>query len=107
VGGFRITSDGYTAAGFALPVRLQLGLAASSALNVGIHFELPMWVAFANSANSSAVFVFPILAGVGVEYFVKHNLLVLFELRMGPTVFSDGERPVFTLISNVGIGYRF
>jgi hypothetical protein len=106
-GGFRIVSDGYTLTGLSLPIRLQLGIAASSALNVGVHLDLPMWLAFANAGQGSASFQFPILMGVGVEYFVKQNLLVYFEIRMGPTVFTNSSTATFTLISNVGIGYRF
>lgn len=106
IGGIRFTTDGYTLSGLALPLRLQLGIAASSALNVGVHFDLPMWIAF-GSGNNSASFQFPILAGVGVEYFVKHNMLVYFEIRMGPTIFTNSSTATFTLISNVGIGYKF
>jgi hypothetical protein len=106
-GGIRIVTDGYTLSGLALPLRLQLGIAASSALNVGVHFDIPMWIAFANAGNGNASFQFPILAGVGVEYFVKHNFLVYFEIRMGPTIFTETSTATFTLISNVGIGYKF
>lgn len=105
-GGFRVVTDGYTFTGLALPIRLQLGIAASSALNVGVHFDLPMWIAFGTN-NNSASFQFPILMGVGVEYFVKHNFLVYFEIRMGPTIFTNSSTATFTLISNVGIGYKF
>jgi hypothetical protein len=106
IGGITITSDGYTLTGLALPVRLQVGIAASSALNVGVHFDLPMWIAFGTNGGSAS-FQFPILAGVGVEYFVKHNLLVYFEIRMGPTLFTNSSTATFTLISNVGVGYKF
>ncbi len=101
-----VVSDGYTTAGLALPVRLNLGIAASSALNVGLVFELPMWIAFATPYNSAS-FQLPILMGAGVEYFVKQNALVYFELRMGPTIFTNSSTAQFTLVANIGGAYRF
>ncbi len=106
-GPFIVVTDGYTMSGLALPLGLRLGIAASSALNVGISFELPMWIAFGNAGNTQATFQLPILMGAGVEYFVKSNLLVLFDIRMGPTLFTSSGTAQFTLVANVGVGYRF
>lgn len=88
--------------GFAFPVGLRLGIAASSALNVAVTLDLPMWVEFGVYAG----FNLPILTGAGVEYFVTSNLAVLFRLRMGPTLRSY-QVAEFTFDGAMGIGYRF
>ena len=69
---------------------------------------MPIWIRFGNdSNNNTASFQLPILLGLGVEYFLKSNLLAYFALKMGPTVFTDQGTAVFTLVANIGVGYRF
>ncbi len=90
-------------AGLAMPVGMRLGIAASSAVNVGVSFDFPMWFSFARVAT----FNVPILMGVGAEYFLQSNLLLAFNIKMGPTLSSAGATAVFTFESKLGVGYRF
>ncbi|MEW5737894.1 MAG: hypothetical protein AB1938_03150 [Myxococcota bacterium] len=92
-----------TLVGFALPVGFRLGVAASSAVQLAILFDLPFWISF----GAAASFNVPILTGVGVEFFLQSNLLLFLRLRMGPTIFARGGPAEFTLESAVGVGWRF
>jgi hypothetical protein len=99
--------------GFALPVALNLGIVASSALNVGVTLEVPMWILFGTNAS----LIVPILMGGGVEYFVSSTLALWFDLRMGPALYSNpgrgpyGASPTggaaFTFDGKLGVGWRF
>lgn len=95
--------SGTTVPGLVLPVGVRLGLVASSAINIGLSFDLPMWFAFARVTT----FYVPVLMGIGVEYFLQSNLLVAFNIKMGPTLSSGGGTAVFTFESKLGVGYRF
>jgi hypothetical protein len=90
-------------AGFTLPVGLNLGIVASSALNIGVTFEIPLWIRFGPQSTA----VIPVMTGAGVEYFVTSSLAIWFALRMGPSIFTDGEAAVFTFDGRLGIGWRF
>ncbi len=92
---------GLTVWGFALPVGVRLGIAASSALTLGISFDVPLWVQFGPAGGVNV----PFLPGVGVEYFVKSNLLVFARARMGPTL-RPYRLAEFTLDAQLGIGWR-
>jgi hypothetical protein len=95
---------GRTEVGFAMPVGLTLGIVASSALNVGVTFEIPMWIRF--GVDSSLVL--PVLMGAGLEYFLTSALAVWFDLRMGPSIWTNGNHPtVFTFDGKLGVGWRF
>ncbi len=112
-GGFGCTTDpfgtlicgrsGSTVAGLTIPIGMRLGVVASSAINVGVSFDLPMWIAFGRVAT---LYV-PVLTGIGAEYFLQSNLLVSFHVKMGPTLSSGGGQAVFTFESKLGVGYRF
>ncbi len=89
--------------GLTIPMGVRLGIVASSAINVGVSFDLPIWFSFGRTA-----FVYiPVLMGVGVEYFLQSNLLLSFNIKMGPTLSSAAGSAVFTLESKIGVGYRF
>jgi hypothetical protein len=90
-------------AGFTLPLGLNLGIVASSALNVGVTFEVPFWVRFGPQSTA----VIPVMTGAGVEYFISSSLAAWFALRMGPSIFTDGEQAQFTFDARLGIGWRF
>jgi hypothetical protein len=95
---------GYTTlAAFTLPVGFRLGIAASSALQLAVLFDLPFWVSFGTGSS----FNMPILTGVGVEYFLQSDLALFLRLRMGPTIYFRGYPAEFTLESVVGVGWRF
>lgn len=100
---FHFYPHGGTLAGFSLPVGFRLGVAASSALQLALLFDLPFWLTFGPGAS----FQVPILTGIGVEYFIKSDLLVLLRLRMGPTLYYRAGAAEFTLESVVGLGWRF
>lgn len=98
-----------TTPGFTLPVGITLGIVASSALNIGITFEVPLWIQFGFIGSA----VFPILMGGGVEYFVSSSLALWFGLRMGPSIWTNpgaspsGATAVFTFDGRLGVGWRF
>lgn len=92
-----------TLVAFTLPVGFRLGIAASSALQLAILFDLPFWISFGNASS----FNMPILTGVGLEYFVQSDLALFLRLRMGPTIYFRGGVAEFTLESVVGVGWKF
>lgn len=98
---------GYTLVGFALPISFRVGIAAASAIGVGIGFDIPLWVQFSSPLSSFSVLVVPILMGGGLEYFISSNLLVSFNLRMGPSIPTNGSNAAFTFEGKLGVGYRF
>ena len=91
-----------TDAAFALPVELKLGLIASSALNVGLAIGVPLWLWFGPGHGV----VVPITVGGGAEYFVKSDLAVFFDLRMGPTIFGNGSQATLTFDAKVGVAWH-
>ncbi|MBK7861988.1 MAG: hypothetical protein IPJ65_25895 [Archangiaceae bacterium] len=100
---FYFPNGGSTLAGMALPLALNVGIVASSALNVGIVFDMPMWVQFGRTAS----LVVPILMGGGAEYFLSSTVAVWFDMRMGPAIWTDGTPAAFAFESRVGVGWRF
>jgi hypothetical protein len=72
--------------GFALPVSLRLGVAASSAFTVAVLVEVPLWLEFGPAGGVNV----PLLSGVGLEYFVTSQLAVFFRGRLGPTLRPSG-----------------
>ncbi len=94
---------GNTVAGFTMPIGMRLGLVASSAVNVGVSFDLPLWFSF---GPTTTVYI-PLLMGVGAEYFLQSNLLLSFLVKMGPTLSTGRGTAVFTFESKLGVGYRF
>ena len=87
---------------FALPVELKLGIAASSALNVGLGIGIPFWIQF-GAGNGVVV---PFLIGGGAEYFLRSDLAVFFDLRMGPTIFGNARPATFTFDAKIGVGWH-
>ena len=99
---FWVDRFGFAYAGFAVPLGVRLGIAASSALNVGLSFDVPLWVQFGPLGGLNA----PFLTGLGVEYFLKSDLSVFFKTRMGPTL-RPTQRAEFTFDALAGFGWRF
>jgi hypothetical protein len=99
---FWIDRFGYAWAGFAVPLGVRLGIAASSALLIGLSFDVPLWVQFGPIGGLNV----PFLTGLGVEYFVKSDLSVFFKTRMGPAL-RPSQRAEFAFDGLVGVGWRF
>ena len=93
---------GVTLWGFALPLGVRVGVAASSALTLGISFDLPIWIQFGTLGGVNV----PLLPGVGVEYFVKSDVLLFAKVRMGPTIRPSPYTAELTLDANIGLGWR-
>lgn len=91
--------------GLTLPVGLRFGIVASSAVAVGVSFDLPMWLQF--GPTGSTTFFLPILTGLGAEYFLQSNLLLAFSLKMGPTLTTGTGPAIFTFEGKLGGAYRF
>lgn len=91
-----------TRGGLNLPVGFRLGIAASSALAIGIQIELPMWVEFGRFGG----FNVPILSGGGAEYFITSNLVLFAKVRVGPII-RTGRSTEAGFDASVGMGYRF
>lgn len=85
--------------GLSLPVGVVLGIPVSSALNVAVGLDLPVYLTF-----GPGDFSFPILVGGGLEYFIDQSLAATFHVRMGPTL-NAGWAP-FTLEAQLGVAYR-
>lgn len=99
--------------GLALPIGVRFGIVASSAVAVGVSFDMPMWLQFGRTtavfggSTPSTTLLVPILTGLGAEYFLQSNLLLSFHLKMGPTLSSGGGPAIFTFEGKLGGAYRF
>ncbi|MBI3180965.1 MAG: hypothetical protein HYZ28_02345 [Myxococcales bacterium] len=92
----------YTLVGLGMPLELSLGIPVSSALNVAVDLELPMYAVF----GIGGYFAVPILPGAGLEYFIDQQLAATFQVRMGPTLASPYVYAPFTFEGLVGVAYR-
>lgn len=91
-----------TRAGFALPIGLRLGVAASSAFGLALLVEVPLWIEFGPSGG----FNVPILSGIGLEYFVTSKVALFFRTRMGPTI-RPWRLAEFTFDAALGVALKF
>jgi len=87
--------------GFSLPLGLRVGVAASSALTLALSFDVPLWVQFGPTGGLAV----PFLPGVGVEYFVKSDLLIFARGRIGPTL-RQNRLAELALDLSIGLGWR-
>lgn len=99
---FAVDRFGNGLIGFALPLGFKFGVAVSSAITLGFSFDVPLWVQFGGGGGVNV----PLLPGLGLEYFIKSELLVFFKTRMGPTVRPTGLLEL-AFDAHLGIGYRF
>lgn len=88
--------------GFALPVGFRMGIAVSSAITLGLSLDVPLWVQFGGGGGVNV----PILPGLGLEYFIKSELVAFFKTRMGPTI-RPGGGVELAFDAHLGVGYRF
>jgi hypothetical protein len=94
--------EGFTEWGLALPLKLQMGLAAGSAMLLNFGIDFPLFVTF---GDLSSLYV-PILAGGGVEYFIDRRLAVSFNLRMGPSIRTENSTTAFAMDALIGVAYK-
>lgn len=93
---------GGTDIGMAIPLKLAVGIPASSALMINVGMDLPLWIRF----NRGSTVVIPILFGGGLEYAIDQSLMATFNLRMGPSIATAGGGTSFTLESLIGIAVK-
>ncbi|MCA2978778.1 MAG: hypothetical protein INH41_31195 [Myxococcaceae bacterium] len=84
-----------------LPLGLKLGYAVSSALSLGASFDAPLWVQLGAGGGLNV----PLLPGLGVEYFLRSELVAFFRARMGPTLRPSGGVEL-ALDAQLGVAYR-
>lgn len=96
---------GLTRVGFALPVGLRLGVAASSALALGVLVEVPMWLELVT--GGPAVFNLLLLTGVGAEYFLTSDVSLYARAVLGPTLLPASGAAVLTLDARVAASFHF
>lgn len=87
--------------GLSLPIGFRLGIAASSAIAIGVHVDFPMWIEFGQFGG----FNLPILTGGGVEYFITSELAAFVRARIGPTIRTLRPAEV-TFDAAIGVSYR-
>jgi hypothetical protein len=86
--------------GFALPVGVRLGIAASPAFSLALLVEVPLWIQFGVTGGLQV----PILSGVGLEYFVTSTLGVFVRARVGPTIGPYSTELTFD--GTIGVGFK-
>ncbi len=94
-----------TVAGLAIPVGLAFGIHASSQMNVGLTFEMPMFVLFSSRVRNGQLVV-PALFGGGFEYFFSHNVAFTMKMGMGPIIYAGDGIANFDLQALIGFAFR-
>jgi len=94
-----------TVIGMDVPIGLAVGIRASPNVNVGLMFELPMFVVFGTSRYDGQL-VLPILFGGGVEYFLERNLALTFTLKMGPMIYTASDFTDFDFQALFGLAVK-
>jgi hypothetical protein len=93
--------------GIGLPVSFAAGFPVSRELTVVAGADIAFDIFF----TSPVYAVIPILFGGGLEYMLEPNLLLTFNLRLGPIIYTgggySGSGAVFGLNALIGLAYRF
>lgn len=106
----------YTAFGILLAVEAQLGIAVSSALNIAIGLQMPVFLSFGAGTGAAPGFVYrynvhlvwPILAGGGLEYFVRSDVMLFAKFHVGPMInLGNGGGAGVGIDLKAGIGWKF
>jgi hypothetical protein len=105
----------YTAFGVIFGVEAQVGIAISSALNIAVGLSMPVYIGFgAGSAGDAfpyrrnAHLVWPILAGGGIEYFVRSDLMLFAKFHIGPMInLGNAGGAGVGMDLKAGIGWKF
>ena len=88
--------------GITIPVAAVFGIPVTPVVNIALGADIPFW--FYTTQGGGAVI--PILFGGGAEYFIDHNMAVTFNLRMGPTIYTNGGTTHFDLQALIGLVLR-
>jgi hypothetical protein len=92
--------------GVTLPVGIAFGIPIASSLQLSLTVDAPLFVTFGPSGGLT----FPLLFGVGLEYFIDRNLAATFSTRMGPAInptgFRYGSRSELDFQAALGIAYK-
>jgi len=97
-----------TDVGLILPAGITLGLPVSSALNVALTFDVPLFVLWGDEIGGwgqDGVYV-PIEFGAGLEYFLDRNIALTAQTKMGPALRPYGGAE-FALQFLVGVAFKF
>jgi hypothetical protein len=106
----------YTAFGILLGVEAQFGIAVSSALNIAIGLQMPVFIGFGAGTGAAPGFVYrynahlvwPILAGGGLEYFVRSDVMIFAKVHFGPMInLGNGGGAGVGMDLKAGIGWKF
>jgi hypothetical protein len=91
--------------GIGIPVSFAAGFPVSRELMVIAGADIAFDVFF----TSGSYVVIPILFGGGVEYLIESNLMLTFNLRLGPVIAAGtaGSGAVFGLNALIGLAYKF
>lgn len=74
--------------GINIPLGLVLGIPIGAAMVASVGLDMPLFVTFGSWGGLTV----PILAGVGLEYFIDKSLVVTFNMRMGSALGVTGLR---------------
>jgi hypothetical protein len=76
-----------------LAVEALVGIAISSALNIGLGLTMPVYIGFGGGTGGDgfpyrrgAHLVWPILAGGGLEYYIRSDLKLFAKFHIGPMI---------------------
>src|SRR5262249_42481560 len=96
-------SGGSTQVGIGIPIGFAAGFPVSKELMITAGADVNFDIFF----TSGAYVVIPILFGGGVEYMIEPNLLLTFNLRLGPVVIAGnfGSGSTFGLNALMGLAY--
>jgi len=94
-----------TEAGIAVPLGLVFGIPVTSAMNIGLAFELPMFVVFPSGLLDGQL-VLPVLFGAGIEYFLVRSIAVTFNMRMGPIIYTAYGIADFDFQGLIGVAIK-
>jgi len=94
-----------TQVGIGIPVSFAAGFPISRELMVVAGADIAFDIFF----SSGSYVVIPILFGGGAEYQIEPNLLLTFNLRLGPIIAAGtfGSGAVFGMNALIGLAYRF
>jgi hypothetical protein len=106
VGVFSYFGQFSSVTGVTLPVGIAFGIPIASALQLSLNLDAPLFVTFGPSGGLT----FPLLFGVGLEYFIDRNFAATFATRMGPAInptgYRYGSRSEFDFHAHLGVAYK-
>jgi hypothetical protein len=104
----------FTQFGVIFGVEAQLGIAISSAFNIAVGLSMPVFIAFGAGSGAggfyryNAYLCWPILAGGGIEYFIRSDLMLFARFHVGPMINIGNLGGAGVGIDlKAGIGWKF